>query len=217
MVIEKFPPLETADENGFLAIGGDFEVESLLLAYKSGIFPWPMEEDYITWFAPPKRFLLFLDEVKISKSLKKIIDNNDFEIRVNTNFKKVVESCREIINRGSQDGTWILKEMIYAYTALHSEGYATSIETYLDNKLVGGLYGVNIGAMFAGESMFYRVPNASKVALVYLFNQLKEKGVKWIDCQQNTPFLKSFGGREIDRDEFMKLLKESITKKIKLF
>ena len=212
MAIENFPPLELADENGFLCVGGDLEVESLLLAYRSGIFLWPFDDQHLTWFAPPKRSVLFFDELHISKSLKKFERQNRDRITytINERFREVITKCSELKNRGEQKGTWIIPQMIDGYTKLFEEGYAISVETYYDGELVGGIYGVYIEKMFAGESMFYRETNGSKLALLKCIEYLKERGTTWLDCQMTTPLLASFGAREITRDEFMTLLRKSL-------
>lgn len=213
MTVLNFPPVAEADENGLLAIGGDLDIDTLLLAYKSGIFPWPINDEFLTWFAPPKRAVLFFEDFHISKSLSKEINKNKFEIKINTNFEKVIYECAKTKFRKKQDGTWITEEMIAAYINLHNAGYAYSVEAYYMNELVGGHYGVSIGGMCAGESMFYKMSNASKVSLVYIVEYLKSKGLNWLDCQVMTPHLKSFGAREIKRDKFMDLLISAIAKK----
>jgi len=207
VAVRAFPPVDLADEYGLLAVGGDLEVSSLLLAYESGIFPWPLPgEDRIPWFAPQKRALLFLDELHVSRSLRKVIKQRRFEVRFDQNFRQVIEECSSDKNRSNQAGTWISKQIIDAYCELHRQGYAHSIECYENNKLVGGLYGVVIGGVFTGESMFYRTPNASKVALYFLATYLKNQGVTWIDCQIMNPHLSSLGAREVSRAKFMELL-----------
>lgn len=216
MTILEFPPLEDADENGILAVGGDLEVESLLLAYKSGIFPWPIQ-NLIVWFSPPKRTVLFMDEVHISKSLQKELKRGKFSFAIDRAFEEVIMACAEFKERQGQRGTWINSDIVQAYSTFHKAGYAHSIECYEGENLVGGLYGVSIGHMFAGESMFHRKSNTSKLSLCYLLDYLRPKGVKWIDCQVMTPLLRSFGAREIERDEFLKLLDSAVKKKIKLF
>lgn len=210
MTIIAFPSVEDADEDGFLCIGGDLEVESLLLAYSSGIFPWPIREGMLTWFAPPRRAVLFLSEFRVSRTLKKDLKNHPFEIRIDHAFAEVIKRCAESTNRGKQKGTWITRAMVKGYTALHKAGYAHSVESYLNGDLVGGLYGVQIGKMFAGESMFFREPNASKIALCALVDNLKAQGVEWIDCQVMNPLFESFGAREVARVEFMKMLRKAI-------
>jgi len=217
MAIISFPDIELADENGLLAMGGDLEVESLLLAYKSGIFPWPFDETVLVWFAPPRRALLFLDEFHPSKSLLRENKKAAFTIRIDHDFESVIRNCAELKNRGRQRGTWITEDMIEAYTEFHRAGYAHSIECYQGEKLIGGMYGVAIGRMFAGESMFYRQPNASKLCMLHLVELLKAKGVKWIDCQVMTPFLKAFGAREVTRKQFMELLVPEVGANVKLF
>ena len=218
MVIEAFPPHDSADENGLLAIGGDLDVESLLLAYENGIFPWPIfEEDILAWFSPPQRALLFVDEVRVPRSLQKQLRRSRFEIRVNTEFHRVVGECAKLINRGRQKGTWINRDIINAYTELHAKGYAHSIECWERGELVGGLYGVSLGAMFAGESMFFRTSNASKFCLLFLIDYLRTNNVPWLDCQQQTPLLTQFGSREVPRKEFLRLLAIQLQKDVSLF
>ncbi len=213
MVIEFFPPVETTDKHGLLAIGGDLEVESLLLAYSSGIFPWPIaEEEVIPWFAPPKRAILRFSDFHIPKTLSKLQKNNSYTFKINNSFSEVIKKCGESSNRESPGETWITPEMIQAYTDFHHAGYAHSVECYDKDRLVGGLYGVSIGAMFAGESMFYEEPNTSKLCLCYLVDYLTARGVTWIDCQQMTPLFKSFGAIEIPREEFQELIAEAIKK-----
>lgn len=211
MTVQFFPAVELADEHGLLAVGGDLDVESLVLAYKSGIFPWPVDEGLpITWFAPPKRALLFLDDLHISKSLRRELRRNTYTFTFDANFASVIYACAELKNRGEQRGTWITRAMVEAYIKLHKAGYAHSIECYEGANLIAGIYGVGIGTMFAGESMFYRKPNASKLCLCLLAEHLREGGAKWIDCQVMTPLLKNFGAKEIPRKEFMELLLEAL-------
>jgi leucyl/phenylalanyl-tRNA--protein transferase len=217
MAILEFPPVCEADEYGILAIGGDLEVESLLLAYSSGIFPWPLDENYLTWFAPPERTLLFLDEVHVSRSLKKFRRKCSYRFSINTAFEEVVHCCAEMVNRGQQNGTWITGEMKEAYCDLHRAGYAHSIECFDGDELIGGMYGIAIAGMFAGESMFYRRPNASKLAFLYLIEYLQERKVPWIDCQVMTPLSKNFGARDLPRLEFMRLLDQELDRPVKLF
>ena len=199
-----FPPLELADEDGFLAWGGDLEPETLRLAYQSGIFPWPMENLPILWFAPPQRCILRLEDFHISRSLKKTLRQKDWQIKVDTNFQSVIENCAAAY-RPTQQGTWITRAIQRGYRKLHQSGEAHSVEVYLENELVGGLYGVNWGAYFAGESMFHQVSGASKVALCFLVQHLKQQGATWLDCEVINPLFESLGAIEIPRDEFMKL------------
>lgn len=206
MIVE-FPPLASADpESGLLAIGGDLEVGSLLLAYRNGIFPWPMDNGQLLWFAPPMRAILPFDEFHIPRRLQRHLKKANFTFRVNKNFPEVIRACAELRNR-KDDGTWIIPEMIEAYIAFHQAGYAHSFETYnQDGQLVGGLYGVRIGNFFAGESMYYRESHASKFALIKTVNYMRREGLSWIDIQMLTPLLSSFGGREIPRHQFMEML-----------
>ncbi len=213
MVITAFPPLEKADENGLLCVGGDLEVESLLLAYQNAIFPWPYGEQYpITWFSPPRRAVLFLKDFHLSSRLKKDLKKRDFSFQINSNFQSVITECTK-----RRKPTWITKEMQAAYLKLHKAGYCHSFECYENGTLVGGLYGVSIGKMFAGESMFHRVDNASKATLCYLVEYLQSRGVHWIDGQQMTPLFKSFGAVEIPRNEFVGILKIALQEKTTIF
>ena len=211
-----FPPLSQAltEPNGLLAIGGDLTVTRLLEAYKQGIFPWFSEGEPIMWWSPNPRMVLFPDELKISKSLKKTLKYNIFETRINTVFEAVITACSQT-SRNGQSGTqksttWISPNMIAAYCELHKQGFAMCSETWLNGDLVGGCYGIKIGRMFYGESMFHTATNASKVAFVHLVENLKNQGVGMIDCQMKTPLLTSFGGREIARDEFLQTLNKLI-------
>jgi leucyl/phenylalanyl-tRNA--protein transferase len=210
MAIVNFPPVETSDEHGLLALGGDLEIESLLLAYSRGIFPWPISEEYpLAWFSPDPRGILAFDKLHISKSLKKFLKKNPYEIRMNTNFEAVIMNCAKV-PRADNQGTWITQDIINSYIALHKEGYAYSIETYLDNVLVGGVYGVCINRFYSGESMFHKADNASKVALIALLYQLKQKDIGWLDTQMVTPVVEALGGVAIDREIFLKMLDVSI-------
>lgn len=211
MTIIAFPPLDTADEDGLLAIGGDLEPDSLVLAYQNGIFPWPINEGLLAWFAPPQRAIIFLEDLHISRSLQRELARSTFTTRVDTAFHHVINRCAEVKNRGEQDSTWITQDMIEAYTQLHARGIAHSIEAYLNDELVGGLYGVQLGRFFAAESSFYRKTNASKVAMIALTDYLKQQGITWFDCQVITPFSQSFGATEIPRDAFMQLLGEALS------
>lgn len=214
MVIRSFPSVSTADEHGLLAIGGDLEVASLLLAYKSGIFPWPISEDYLTWFSPPQRAVLFLNEVHLSKSFQKFIKNTDFTLTVNKKFEDVIRRCAEPVHRGEQEGTWVTEEIIQGYIDFHKAGYAFSVECNSGaGELVGGLYGVTLAGFVAGESMFYRRPNASKLCLHYLIEQCRSKGVQWIDCQVQTPLLSQFGAKEISRIKYIEHLNHALMRK----
>ncbi len=212
MVISAFPDVELADENGLLALGGDTEVESLLLAYRSGIFPWPLSPEYLTWFSPPERALLFTEQAHISKSLQKAARKHAYTITANLHFEEVIMRCSELLNRGDQPGTWITDEIIQGYCQLFKAGYAYSVECSLDGELVGGLYGVTIGKMYSGESMFYRKPNASKLCLFFLIEKLRAHNIPWLDCQVKTPLLSQFGVQEVPRQNFLSLLKSQVNK-----
>lgn len=213
MRIFKFPPVELADPSGLLAIGGGLNVETLKLAYESGIFPWPCsEEDPILWFAPPKRAILEFDNLHIPRRLEKELKKSDFQLRIDTCFEQVIKACAQSPHRKGQTGTWITPQMTEAYLVFHYAGYAHSFETFnREGKLVGGLYGVWIENFFAGESMFYRESNASKFALLQTVMHLQSQGITWMDIQMLTPLLKSFGAREIGRDEFMRKLQASLS------
>lgn len=204
-----FPPVESADEDGFLCWGGNLEPDTLRAAYTGGIFPWPMRGQPLLWFAPPRRALLFFDEFHVSRSLTKLLRQKAWEVRLDTDFRGVMSTCARAPRPG-QRGTWITKPMIEAYARLHQLGAAHSVEIYLDDTLVGGLYGVSYGGFFAGESMFFLESGASKVALWHLVQNLKAQGATWLDCQMMTPLFESFGAREVPRDEFMALLKEAV-------
>lgn len=201
-----FPPVSEADEEGILAVGGDLSPERLKLAYNNGIFPWFNEGESILWWAPDPRMVLFLDELNVSKSMRNILNRNVFTVTFNTHFKDVILNCQKIFRDG-QDGTWISDEMIEAYCELHKQGIAKSVEVWQDEVLVGGLYGIDLGHVFCGESMFSKVSNASKVGFINLVNHLKKENYKLLDCQVYNPHLDSLGCREIDRDEFMSILK----------
>lgn len=203
-----FPPVEMADEDGLLAIGGDLSTGRLLLAYQQGIFPWYSEQDPICWWCPDPRFVLFPDELKISRSMKRVLRSGPFGFTTNTAFAEVIRNCKTI-SRKDQDGTWISAEVQNAYIRLHELGYAHSAEAWNNNELVGGIYGVRLGNIFFGESMFSRQTNASKFALARYVEQLKQEGVVLIDCQVYTLHLESLGARMIPRKDFMRLLAEN--------
>lgn len=201
-----FPPVDEADEDGVLAVGGDLSPERLILAYKSGIFPWFDEEDPILWWSPEERMVLFPEEFVVSKSMRNILNRNVFKVTLNQNFKEVISNCSSI-KRNGQIGTWITNEMIEAYCKLNEIGFAKSVEVWQDDVLVGGLYGIDLGHVFCGESMFSKVSNASKVAFASLVEKLKEENYKLLDCQVHNDHLESLGAREIPRDYFMGILK----------
>lgn len=202
-----FPPVEHAlqEPNGLIAIGGDLSVNRLLAAYRQGIFPWFSDGEPILWWSPDPRMVLFPNELKISSSLQKTIKKQTFELRLNSAFREVMTACSSTL-RPDQHGTWITQDIIDAYCKLHEAGYAISSEAWLEGKLVGGCYGVIIGGMFYGESMFHHINDASKVAFVHLVTCLKNMQVGMIDCQMKTAHLARFGAREISRADFMQNL-----------
>lgn len=202
-----FPPVEEALEDGLLAIGGDLNVERLKLAYRSGIFPWFNDDELPMWWCPDPRFVLFPDELKISKSMQQVLRKGAFQFRTNTAFDQVIHNCSETFRQG-QDGTWITDEIVLAYAKLHKTGYAHCAEAWQDGELVGGLYGIRIGKLFFGESMFSHVSNASKFAFIRYVQQLKDEGVVLIDCQVYTEHLESLGARMIPRKKFMEYLRD---------
>lgn len=199
-----FPDVTEADRDGILAVGGDLSPERLLLAYQSGIFPWFDSDEPILWWAPPRRMVLFPDELVVSKSMRSILRKELFTITFNKDFRAVISNC-STIKRNGQRGTWITSEMIEAYVKLHELGFAKSVEVWQNNELVGGLYGIDLGHVFCGESMFSKVSNASKVAFITLVENLKIRKYKLIDCQVHNDHLESLGAREIERAEFMKI------------
>jgi leucyl/phenylalanyl-tRNA---protein transferase len=199
-----FPPPDSAADDGLIAIGGDLSPDRLLLAYRQGIFPW-YEEGPIEWWCPNPRFVLFPHKLIISKSMRPVLNQQKFRFNTNLAFRKVMESCSEV-KRVGQAGTWINAEMIDAYTQLHQRGYAHSAEAWVGNQLVGGLYGIRMGNLFFGESMFSLVPNASKFAFISWVKQLEQKGVVLIDCQLYTPHLESLGAEMMHRDVFLNWL-----------
>ena len=202
-----FPAVDEANPDGILAIGGDLSPERLLLAYKSGIFPWFEEGEPIFWWSPNPRMVLFLDDLVVSKSMRNVLNRNIFTVTFNQNFREVISNCKKI-KRNGQNGTWITNDMIEAYCKLNELGIAKSVEVWQNEELVGGLYGIDLGHVFCGESMFSKVSNASKVAFIALVNQLKVANYKVLDCQVYNEHLESLGCREIDRSQFMDILKQ---------
>ncbi len=210
-----FPSPDLADADGLLAVGGDLSVPRLLDAYSSGIFPWFSPDEPILWWSPDPRMVLYPSELKVSKNLQKVINKRKFTTTFDKDFACVIRAC-STIERKDQDGeTWITDSMIDAYEFLHMEGYAHSVETWLDGDLVGGLYGVSLGGVFFGESMFHRVNDASKVALYALVQQLLVWQFDLIDAQQDTVYLRNMGGRTIPRKVFLHLLSQSLKKETK--
>ena len=204
-----FPTLEQMGGD-LVAIGGDFHPQRLLNAYENGLFPWFIDDyNYINWYSPQKRMILYPNDLKVSKSLKKSIKNRGFEIKSNTNFENVIKNCQKV-KRKHENDTWIDDNFIKAYTLMHNLEFANSIEVYLEGKLVGGLYGLIINDIFCGESMFSLVNDASKVAFFYLCNWAKDNNIKIIDCQVYNKHLESLGAYEISREEYFKILKNNI-------
>jgi len=203
-----FPPVNLAEPDGLLAIGGDLSTERLLLAYRNGIFPW-YEDRHILWWCPDPRFVLFPAELKISKSMYQLLKKESFEFSINKNFSEVIANCKTITRKG-QESTWITNDVRLAYTRLHELGFAHSAEAWLNGELVGGLYGIRMGKVFFGESMFSKISNSSKFAFIKYVQQLQEEGVELIDCQVYTSHLESLGARMIPRETFIRLLNELI-------
>lgn len=201
-VVSRFPDPRTAGEEGLLCIGGDLSVETLKEAYHVGIFPWPQEGLPLLWFSPPQRGVLDFDEVHWPRRFLRELKNQKYTVTFNQAFSQVIEECAKV-PRSHETGTWILPEMQKAYIRFHGSGYAHSVECWDGDELVGGLYGVYVDGVFSGESMFYKVDNASKRCLYALIEKLKSSGIQWLDIQMVTPVLKTFGGKYISRDEFL--------------
>jgi leucyl/phenylalanyl-tRNA---protein transferase len=200
-----FPPVDRADDEGLLAIGGDLSTERLLLAYRSGIFPWYNEDEPICWWSPNPRFVLYPAELKVSNSMKTVLQNGKYRFTTNRAFTQVIQNCKTVSRHG-QAGTWISPAMQKAYTTLHELGYAHSAEAWQDGELIGGLYGIRLGNLFFGESMFSLKPNASKFAFINYVRQLQKENVQLIDCQLHTSHLESLGARMIPRKQFIEML-----------
>ena len=204
-----FPPVEMATPEGIIAIGGDLGMDRLLLAYRSGIFPWYSEGEPIVWWSPDPRFVLFPNKLRVTKSMQSVLNNGSFRFTINRAFSKVLQHCKTITRQG-QEGTWITPAIEQAYTKLHDLGYAHSAEAWMNGELVGGLYGIRLGNVFFGESMFSKVSNASKFAFINYVRQLQKEKVTLIDCQVYTAHLESLGAKMIERNTFMTLLAENI-------
>ncbi len=203
-----FPPADDAGEEGLLALGGDLSVDRLLLAYRSGLFPWFNEDEPPLWWCPDPRCVLFPNELYISKSMKQLLKRKAFTVTCNKAFEEVIRQCGE--TRMDQEGTWITEDIVDAYTELHQLGYAISVEAWNKEELVGGLYGIRLGNLFFGESMFSKESNASKYAFITLVQQLQKEGVVLIDCQVHTPHLESLGARMIPRKEFLQIVSSHV-------
>ena len=204
-----FPSVEMATEEGIVAIGGDLSVERLLLAYRSGIFPWYSEGEPIVWWSPDPRFVLFPEKLRVTKSMQSVLNNGTFRFTINRAFTAVIQNCKTVY-RKEQEGTWITPAVQQAYTQLHELGYAHSAEAWMNGELVGGLYGIRLGNVFFGESMFSKVSNASKFAFINYVKQLQKEKVALIDCQVYTAHLESLGATMIKRSKFMGLLAENL-------
>lgn len=210
-----FPSPEEADQDGLLAIGGDLDIKRIIVAYASGIYPWYSEGQPILWWSPDPRMVLSPTDFKRTKNLGRLVKSAKFSVRFDTNFNAVINHCKDI-PRSGQEGTWITNKMIEAYTELFSLGFCHSVETYIEDKLVGGLYGISLGGVFFGESMFHLETDASKVALWHLVDKLKAWGFDFIDVQQETAHLKRMGAKPIDRRKFLYLLETSLQKKSRI-
>lgn len=201
-----FPSVETASPEGIVAVGGDLSPERLVLAYNSGIFPWFEDDEPILWWSPSERMVLFFEDLKISKSMRNVINQKKFKVTFNTAFREVILNCKKIV-RKDQPGTWITDDMVEAYCNLHKLGIAKSVEVWENEELVGGLYGIDLGHVFCGESMFSKVSNASKMAFIALAKQLEMANYRLLDCQVYNDHLASLGCVEIDREDFLMVLK----------
>lgn len=206
--LELFPHPLLADPSGIVAVMGELSASRLLNAYRHGIFPWFSENEPILWWFPDPRCILLPENLRVSKSMRSVIRNKGFEVTINQEFSQVIEKCKDIPRVG-QDGTWLDDDMIRAYTELHKAGYAHSVEVWLDGELVGGLYGIALGKIFFGESMFSNVSNASKVALIHLVEKLRSYDFQMIDCQQDTDHMRSLGATVIPAAEFYDAIREN--------
>ena len=202
-----FPDPHRGEPNGLIAVGGDLSPERLLLAYRHGIFPWySFRDSEICWFCPLQRFVIFPSEIHVSHSMKQLLKKNPYQITINKDFEGVMRGCATAQNRNELEGAWLGPNIIKAYTELYRQGFAASVEVWEGERLVGGLYGVTLGRCFFGESMFSLVPNASKLALIFLARMLEAHGGRVIDCQFETPHLRTMGGRFIPYEEYMKII-----------
>ncbi|MGB1185914.1 MAG: leucyl/phenylalanyl-tRNA--protein transferase [Flavobacteriaceae bacterium] len=200
-----FPSPEQASAEGIVAVGGDLQPERVMLAYRKGIFPWFESDDFLLWWSPDPRMVLFPDRLKVSKSMRTVLRKKQFEVTFNKAFDQVVEACAKV-KRFGQNGTWITPGLMEVYSSLHTQGHAHSVEVWEEGSLVGGLYGIDLGTVFCGESMFSKSSNASKVALIYLVKELKKNKYELIDCQVPTQHLASMGAEPISRTEFLTFL-----------
>ncbi|HEY5611163.1 MAG TPA: leucyl/phenylalanyl-tRNA--protein transferase [Thermoanaerobaculia bacterium] len=212
----RFPDPRSADEYGVVAVGGDLELETLIEAYRHGIFPWPIDDFPLFWFSPEKRAILEFDKLHVSRSLERARKKSALTFTFDKTFHEVITACARM-KRPDQEGTWIRPDVIDAYTEFHRLGYAHSIEAWSGDRLVGGLYGVDVDGAFGGESMFYIVPNASKLLLLDLVDHLRERGLDWMDLQVMTPHMERLGATVISRDEFLDRLTKTRAKRLHLF
>jgi leucyl/phenylalanyl-tRNA---protein transferase len=203
-----FPPVHLAEPDGLLAMGGDLSVDRLLLAYKSGLFPW-YDGEPILWWCPNPRFVLFPNEIKTNRAVAKLLATEELNFTINKAFTDVIKNC-QTIKRNGQEGTWITDEVFAAYNTMHQLGYAHSAEVWQNGELVGGLYGIKLGKVFFGESMFSKIANASRYAFIKYVGHLKTEGIELIDCQVHTPYLESMGAKMMEREKFIFLIKELI-------
>ncbi len=202
-----FPDPHLGEEDGFIAVGGDLSVDRLIFAYSNGFFPWyPFRSEEPMWFCPLQRFVIFPREIHVSHSMRQLIKQNSYRLSFNEDFAGVIKGCATARNRNEEEGAWLGPDIIEAYTELHRQSFASSVEVWDGERLVGGLYGVNLGTSFFGESMFSLVPNASKLALIYLARTFERLGGRLIDCQFETPHLRSMGGRFIPYEEYIRII-----------
>lgn len=216
MSLIRFPDPEYAAVEGIVVIGGELNAANLLRAYRRGIFPWPIEGWSLPWFCPEERAILEFTDLHVARSLLRAQQRAPFQFSIDKAFRSVIEGCANAV-RKDEDGTWITPEMIRAYCELHAEGHAHSVEAWEEGRLVGGIYGVDAGGAFAGESMFFLRPNASKLALLFLIEHLQHKGLGWLDIQVMTPHMRVFGAKEISRREFLRRLEAALARGLKLF
>lgn len=216
MPILRFPDPRMAGPDGIVALGGNLQSETLLRAYRKGIFPWPMDGFPLVWVSPEERGILEFDRLSIPRTLRQARKRSTYRITIDEDFRGVISRCSRI-RRTGQPGTWITSEIISSFCRFHKDGHAHSVEVWEEEKLVGGLYGVDVDGVFAGESMFHMKPNASKLALLFLIDHLRERGLDWIDIQTMTPHMQMLGAIEIPRDEFLEKLAATRAKRLRLF
>ncbi len=216
MPLIRFPDPRRASSDGLVAIGGNLQPETLLMAYRQGIFPWPIEELPLTWFCPEERAILEFVDLHVPRSLTKARRRAQLRLTIDQAFRQVISACARV-KRSGETGTWITPQIIQAYCELHHRGHAHSVEAWDQEELVGGLYGVEIDGAFAGESMFYARPNASKLALLFLIEHLQGRGLEWIDIQMMTPHMERLGAKLISRDDFLQKLTRTRSRELRLF